>query len=252
MPRWTADILMYHSISDRGGPTSIPSEIFAAQMAALAASGLPVATMDDLADGALPQRSVILTFDDAFADFATTAWPVLEKHGFPSIVYVPTSRVGLSESWHGAPNPPRELMDWPTIRRLADEGVAFGNHSVSHPNLATLDQVALAEELAAAKATLEQELSRPVRHFAPPYGSSSPDVTRLIAQDHATSVGTKLGQADDRSSLFNLPRIEMYYFRSRKNWQRHLEGRGGAYLAARRCLRTVRNVVSNPGGAYQR
>lgn len=246
MARWTADILMYHSISDRGGPTSILPEVFEMQMETLAASGVPVVSMDDIAEGTRPERSVVLTFDDAFVDFATAAWPVLEKHGFPAMVYVPTAGVGAVETWEGALTPPRPIMDWNTIRRLADAGVHFGNHSVSHPDLTKLGADDLREEIASARATLENELGRPVRHFAAPYGKSSATVNKVISIDHVTGVGTRLGQADARSDLLDLPRIEMFYFSSRRTWQRHLEGRGTAYLAARRGLRAVRNIAFHP------
>ena len=246
MASWTVDILMYHSISDRGGPTSIPLEIFSTQMDALASSGLPVVDLDHVAAGDLPERSVVLTFDDAFADFETNAHPVLERHGFPATVYVPTGNIGATESWNGALSPPRALMDWPTIRRLAANGVTFGNHSVSHPDLTSLGPEELDAELTQSKSKLEHELGRQVRHFAPPYGKTSRRVQEVIAKEHETSVGTTLGQADELSDIFDLPRLEMFYFRSERAWRQHLDGRGAAYLSLRRGLRAVRNTVSHP------
>lgn len=246
MPRPRVDILMYHSISDRGGPTSIPAETFASQMAALAASGRPIVTMDDLADRPWPDGGVAITFDDAFQDFADTAWPILTKHDLPAMVYVPTGRVGASENWTGALTPPRPIMGWDAIRRLAEEGCAFGNHTVSHPDLTRLDATGLADEIGRARATLERELGREVRHFAPPYGRTTDGVRRAIAKHHRTSVGTRLARAEEGDDLHDLPRLEMFYFRSLRDWQRHLDGRGGSYLAMRRALRAVRSSISHP------
>ena len=46
--------------------------------------------------------------------------------------------------------------------------------------------------------------------------------------------------------IYDLPRIEMFYFRDERRWRDHLVGRGGAYLAARRALRWVRGRVAAP------
>lgn len=246
MAGWRADILMYHSISDRGGPTSIPEGVFARQMSELAASGLPVVSLDAIADGTMPERAVIITFDDAFQDFATTAWPILEKHGFTATVYVPTGHVGDVEAWKGVLTPPRPLMGWDTIRELAGKGITFASHSISHPDLTTLDDGTLDAELDQSKAALEAELGQPVRHFAPPYGQSDGRVRRAIESRYATSVGTGLGQSDQSTDRHDLMRLEMFYFQSGGHWRRHLAGRGGAYLALRRTLRAVRNALSHP------
>lgn len=246
MEQSAVDILMYHSISDRGGPTSIAPRIFKEQMAALASSGRPVVGMDTLLGQTWPARAVVVTFDDAFQDFADAAWPVLKEHGFPALVYVPTGRVGASENWVGALTPPRPLMDWTTIRQLAIDGVTFGNHTISHPDLTSLDEDALERELSVSRSVLEQELGQSVTHFAPPYGKSSPLVRQAVAKRHATSVGTSLGQAEKTSDIYDLPRVEMFYFQSPGTWKRHLEGKGTAYLALRRTLRGIRNAVSHP------
>ena len=245
------DILMYHSISDRGGATSILPATFAAQMDAIAEAGVPVITLDDYlaardGRGNLAAHSVIITFDDGFQDFADAAWPAMAKHGFKPIVYLPTAYIGRAEGWHGIADPPRQLMGWGTIRALAAEGVEFGSHTVSHPDLGALPEDARTAELERSKAEIEQRLSHPARHFAPPYGIAGPEVRAKIAKLYKTSVGTRLGQAGPGDDPHDLPRIEMFYFTDIVRWRAHLAGRGAAYLAARKGLRAIKSAVAKP------
>jgi peptidoglycan/xylan/chitin deacetylase (PgdA/CDA1 family) len=249
------DILMYHSISDAGGPTSISADVFSVQIQAIASAEVPVLTLDDLlaareGGAALPAHSVIITFDDGFQDFADAAWPVLRKHGFPAMVYLPTGFVGRREGWRGAADPPRPLMNWRTIRRLRDEGAQFGSHTVSHPHLDALPPEILQQELTVARDTIAHELGDAPRHFAPPYGLAGKPVRRQIEALYASSVGTRLGRSGSGADVFDLPRLEMFYFTDRTRWQAHLAGRGAAYLAKRQALRKIRSMVMRPWQQY--
>ncbi len=238
------DILMYHSISDAGGPTSIAPDIFAAQMQALAASGLPVVSLDALADpGRLAERSVVITFDDGFTDFDQVAWPILRDYNFRPIVYLPTGCIGGVENWVGCNTPVRPIMDWNRVESLAAEGVEFGAHSITHPDLTSLDSDALEHEVARSGLDITARLGQPIHHFAPPYGSSSGAVRRCTARHYATSVGTRLGVATPNSDIHDLPRLEMFYYTGISRWQAHLAGRGAAYLTARRTLRVARQMA---------
>ena len=241
----TVLILMYHSISDAIGPTSISPAVFAAQMRALAGSGLPVIGMDAVPGHLVagPGRAVALTFDDGFRDFAETAWPELARHGFPAMVYLPTSRIGGAEDWPGGHRPARPLMDWATVRRLRAEGVDFGDHSASHAALARLTPVEAGAELDRASARLAEELGAAPRHAAPPYGSTSEAVRALLAHRFETAVGTALARATAASELADLPRLEMFYFTDPRRWQAELAGRGGPYLALRRTARRLRQQL---------
>ncbi len=245
------DILMYHSISGAGGPTSIDPGTFAMQMQAIARAGVPVISLDFLlaaraGGAALPARSVILTFDDGFQDFADAAWPVMSRHGFTPVVYLPTGWVGRSEGWRGIAEPPRRLMSWDTIRALAEDGVVFGSHTISHPDLNALAPEALAQELDLSRDDIETRLGRKAAHFAPPYGRANARVRAAIAARYRTSVGTALAEAGPTSDIADLPRIEMFYFTDRGRWESHLAGQGAAYLARRRMLRAARGAVLKP------
>ncbi|MCW3783072.1 polysaccharide deacetylase family protein [Defluviimonas salinarum] len=251
MPEPVIDILMYHSISDRSGPTCIPPEVFAGQMRVLAESGLPVISLDDLvasrdASVRLAPHAVIVTFDDGFQDFADAAWPVMEPLGIRPIVYLPTGHIGGAEGWRGGTEPPRPLMGWGTIRALAREGVAFGSHTVTHADLDALTGDMLEAELRRSQQEIADQLDRPVHHFAPPYGIAGDPVRRRVAAYYQTSVGTRLGQADAGSDLHDLPRLEMFYFTDLGHWRRHLDGRGATYLARRKAMRAVRGAVMKP------
>lgn len=220
------------------------------QMRVLSESNVPVLTLDEWVvrhdGGLLPARSVVITFDDGFQDFADCAWPIMRQHGFRPIIYLPTDYVGRAEGWRGIASPPRALMNWATIQALSSEGVLFGSHTVSHAHLDSLSDIALSEELEVAQEEIEDRLGRPVLHFAPPYGLAGASVRKRIAKLHRTSVGTRLAYASPGDDLHDLPRIEMFYFADEARWRDHLVGRGNGYFLKRQLLRKVRGLMMNP------
>jgi len=112
----------------------------------------------------LPRKPIIFTFDDAYADCATYAFPVLESFGFPSVVYVITSRVGTSTSWDGLP-----LMNVEQIQYWDTHGVEIGAHTRTHPDLTAASEREAADEIAGSKEDLMKAGITPVS-FAYPYG----------------------------------------------------------------------------------
>lgn len=236
-------VLTYHSISDADGPTSISPADFGMQMAALADTGYRsqrVAEFINWHEGKQDNgKSVLITFDDAFADFANVAAPILDRHGFSALVFVPTAHVGRSEKWEGGNNPPRPLMDWDTVRALAKNGTEFGGHSRTHADLTKLDAAACEAEVAGCAEDLAAQIGRPVESFAAPYGRVTPDVVEMIERHYDVAFGTRLALGRRDHGRCDLPRIEMHYFRDRQRWQGLLDGRLG-YLRVRQGLRAVR------------
>ncbi len=123
-------VLMYHSIAIGATRkfrrfTVDPAE-FAAHMDYLDIEGYhPLTAAELVASGsgrALPARPVVLTFDDAYDDFHSTALPILRKHGFRAALYVPTAYVGGTMRFLGCVGEEhRAALSWQELGEIAAE-----------------------------------------------------------------------------------------------------------------------------------
>jgi peptidoglycan/xylan/chitin deacetylase (PgdA/CDA1 family) len=240
-------VLTYHSISSGAGPTNIPPDIFAMQMAEVAEQGyrtLSAAEFIAWHDGGAPtaERQLLITFDDAFRDFAEAAAPILARHGLRALVFVPTAKLGGDDDWE-APDHRRALMDWGELGALQGAGVEFGSHSRTHRDLRKLGGDALTEEIEGSKRELSERLGSAVSSFAAPFGTSNEAVRAAIAPNYAIAFGTRLDLARQGRDRYDIPRLDMHYFRDRRRWRGLLEGERH-YLRRRQLLRAVRERVS--------
>jgi peptidoglycan/xylan/chitin deacetylase (PgdA/CDA1 family) len=238
-------IFTFHAIDERRSPITIDRTRFAETIAALAGAGWRSLTLDQLLDGHArgrwPDRSLLLTFDDAFASAADVAWPVLRQHGFTAIVFVVAGFAGRLNDWPGQPAwaPRLPLLDWPALGQLAREGCAIGSHTMTHPALPALAPEARAAEIIGAKQTIEDRLGLAVESFAYPYGSSSAEIRATVAAHYKAAFGTDLRFATGTSPLHELERLDAFYVtpaiaRALDRWTSR------AYLEVRRRLRGIR------------
>jgi peptidoglycan/xylan/chitin deacetylase (PgdA/CDA1 family)/SAM-dependent methyltransferase len=184
-------ILLYHRIAEEGpaelAPYRVPPALFERQLAYLRRHGYRTITVGDwlqvLADrdGRIDDRVVALTFDDAYRDFITDAWPLLRKYNFGATVYVATDHVGGHAEWDRALGAPAPIMSWHELRALAAEGLEIGAHSGAHPFMTQLAPADMLAEGRRSKERLERELGRPVVTMAYPYGDHDLLVRRAMA-----------------------------------------------------------------------
>jgi peptidoglycan/xylan/chitin deacetylase (PgdA/CDA1 family) len=117
---------------------------------------------------------VLLTFDDAYADLATCALPVLKRHSFGAAVFVVTNHIGGENAWDRLRgSQPHALMTGDQIREWAGRGIEFGAHSRTHADLTTLSDRAMREEIEGSRDDLAAITGRHVRAFAYPFGRSN-------------------------------------------------------------------------------
>lgn len=175
-------VLMYHRVGAAanawGEKYCVAPGRFRAQMQALARHGMRPCGVDEfvawLLHGApLARGSVLLTFDDGFRDVFDHAFPVLRDLGWPCTVFLVSGQVGGTDAWTARSNPAgraHALLGRGEIATMQRSGIAFQSHTRNHLDLTTLDDEALAAELAGSKRDLEALLGQPVRYLAYPFG----------------------------------------------------------------------------------
>ena len=210
------NILMYHQVGDfapmKGHrSTYCHHKRFARQMAYLARFGYTVLSMDQVlaclrGETPMPPKAVALTFDDGYENFYEYAWPVLQKHGFPALVYLISDLLGQPSNWFaadGRDTPP--LMSAARVRQLRGEGVDFGSHTATHIKLSEQDTPRIREEVTRSKAALEDVLGEPVNHFCYPFGSHDLRAVDAVADagylSGTTCIRSPASVADDPLTL---------------------------------------------------
>jgi len=182
--RRTLRVLMYHKVNDvPENSVTVPPGLFDEQMAQLAELGYRPVSLDDVLayylDGApLPAGAVLITFDDGYRDNLENALPILERHGYPAVVFVP---IGYLDGQRPLPHDEHlagrgivnRTLDWTELAEIEAAGVRVESHGIGHRPLADLEVDEAAREIVLSKLRLEERLGRPVRAFAYVKGSEA-------------------------------------------------------------------------------
>jgi peptidoglycan/xylan/chitin deacetylase (PgdA/CDA1 family) len=170
----------------------------------------------------LPPRPVIITFDDANEDTYTTAFPIMKKYGFTGVLYLPFDYIG-------APG----YMTVDQIKEMVAAGWEVGSHSLTHPNLTTLDEAKLRDEIVNSRKRLSALLGIPILTFAYPFGDvSTAAVDYVRFAGYLAAMDAKGFTADQGTgNLFALQREEIRAAEDAKTFIRFLPWQGdAAYL----------------------
>lgn len=154
------------------------------------------------------EKLVILTFDDGYRNFFTSALPTLERYGFRATVYVVTDLIGKENQWDADTGiSPNDLMNIEELKHCQSKGIEIGCHSATHPKL-TDSSTDLHTQVLASKEKLEHELGCPVTAFCYPYGVYDEQVTNYVRLCRFTSATTmNRGIATTADHPLELPRI---------------------------------------------
>lgn len=213
-----AIILMYHNIDNPPQGARIPNlyvtpRMFRFQMGYLKRAGFKVVPLQDMLElvshGNADRNLVAISFDDAYQDFYTNAYPILKQYSYPSVVYVVSGLVAKDNVWDAENESDRKpLMDWQTIREVSEHGVQIGSHTISHPRLTTLSVASLREELVKSRKELEERLNQPVDHFCYPYGDHNEQVKDEVRKaGYRSAVVTQRGHVEQGYDPYALRRI---------------------------------------------
>jgi peptidoglycan/xylan/chitin deacetylase (PgdA/CDA1 family) len=209
-------ILMYHRIavlkgdepSVTVGLTVDPGE-FQLQMAWLHDQGYTTITQlqlyNALMEGApLPNKPIMLTFDDGYRGVATVAAPMMSQFGFVGTAYIITDRIAQNRKT--APT----WLTWPQLRILEQRGWDIGSHTVSHTEIPNMSPEAAMKTLRQSRFALERHLGHPVQWFCYPAGSvDAKSVEAVKEAGYVLATTTKSGVTLSAQDPLQLERIRI-------------------------------------------
>jgi peptidoglycan/xylan/chitin deacetylase (PgdA/CDA1 family) len=199
----------------------------------------------------LPSKSVVITFDDGLQSVYASAFPVLERFGFPATVFLVAGYCGKSNNWPGQPTsiPCYPLMTWSQIRELRCHGLDFGAHTFTHPRLDQVPPEELEHELLDSKKMIEDQLGHKVSLFSYPYGRYNRASAGLVGQVYEGACTTQLGMITADSDPLALARVDAYSVQQPHMFRLLSSPIFATYLGVRRPVRSVASaILAGSGG----
>lgn len=206
-------ILMYHYISapprdaDRyRRDLSITPEAFEAHLAWLRSQGYQSITLRELvfhlvAGWPLPEKPIVLTFDDGYRDHYTNAFPLLQKYGYVGTFFLVTRPID-----DGDPS----YLTWEMVVEMQRAGMSMQPHGYRHFELKGKPTDFLVYEIVGAKEAIEARTGEITRFFCYPSGSYDRQTIRVLeSAGFWAAVTTIVGRQQSTDKLFELERLRV-------------------------------------------
>lgn len=184
-------MLMYHVLDEPAPGAPFPdlylaADDFRAQIDWLAAEGYEAVTLRQVEhawwhDGRLPEKPIVLSFDDGYVSHYETAFPALAEHGWPGLLNLKAGETDIYKR---------------QVREMLAAGWELGSHTVNHPDLTSLDATSLADELTRSRRVLRRRFGVAVTHLCYPAGRFNDTVVAAAeAAGYTTAATTEPGLA---------------------------------------------------------
>jgi peptidoglycan/xylan/chitin deacetylase (PgdA/CDA1 family) len=219
-------ILVYHNLGPQPkGRMLLAASKFDEQMRYLKDQGYRVINLREFRQfiegkRQLPQRSVVLSFDDGYKSFREYAEPILKELGFTATLFVYTDYVGAG----------RNAVSWKDLRELKEAGFDIEAHSKTHSDLRRKQGESEADYAARIRSELQlpqnlfrQNLGEPVQTIAYPYGAWDEDLLKHLGQYGYLTAFTVRREANSAFvTPFKVHRSQIYGEMSLEEFARNL------------------------------
>lgn len=202
-------IICYHSVREdetQKGPIVIPKDIFREQLKTINENGYITLTMSELndylfKDKPIPQKSVVITFDDGYRDNYTNAFPILKEFNMKATIFIISSYIN------------KDLyLTEKQIKEMNDYGIDIESHTVSHKRLSTFSYNDQLRELKDSKEVIEKLTQKPVVSVAYPEGIYNNDTKKAVIEaGYSMGFTIEKGYADRKDNLAQINRICIDY-----------------------------------------
>lgn len=197
-------VLMYHSIGyEKDNPVRLPIENLEKQMKYLKDNNYTTLSMEDLYNyfennKPIPEKSIVLTFDDGYLDNYTRLYPILKKYDFKGTIFVITNAIDKEKDY---------LLS-NQLKELDKDCLAIESHTAGHENLSELPYDKQLKTLKTSKEYLEKTLNKKVTYIAYPYGKYNEETLRAVKDAGYKMAFTTDGKWSDKSDgILTLDRV---------------------------------------------
>lgn len=197
-------MLMYHVLGEVPPGAALPGLFVAGsefrdQMKWLDDNGFQAVTMAQVMKawedgGTLPKKPVVLSFDDGYDTQYTDAYPVMKQHGWAGVLNLKAGETDIYTS---------------QVREMIKAGWELASHTITHPDLTTLDAATLKKEVAGSRSILEKKYGVTVDHFCYPSGAYNDAVIAAVEDAGYGSASTVDEGLASQDELFRLKRIRV-------------------------------------------
>jgi peptidoglycan/xylan/chitin deacetylase (PgdA/CDA1 family) len=209
----TVPILMYHYISTPPAANdkirvslSVSPDMFDAQMKLLADNGFTTITLFDLYNAVatgqpLPDKPIVLTFDDGYVDNYEQAFPILKKHGQTGTFFVLTGPADVKDPAY---------MSWDMIKEMSSAGMDMQLHSKDHVDLRHRRYEDLVWQIIGGRQSIEGHTGKPVVFMAYPSGKYDSTVVKFLADNNFWgAVTTESGRTHSAADALTWTRLRI-------------------------------------------
>jgi len=199
-------VLNYHKVDYQSIALSIAPKEFEEQMEFLYNNGYHTISPDQLVANLqqgepLPDKPILITFDDGYLDNYINAYPIMKKYGFTATIFIVTSLVGRDE----------RFMTWDQVSEMQQNGFVFGSHTVNHLPLTKLNADQVRYELNESRREIARRIGYEPRYFAYPTGAYNFQIAELVRESGYRAAFTiRYGQVGSDSNLYALERIPIF------------------------------------------
>ena len=174
-------ILEYHMVDEQEHPDAreynVPPADFSAQLDELQRQGYTTISLRDFLRAKkglqqLPEKPIILTFDDGYENNYTTLLPMLEERGMKATVFMVTNDIGQPG-----------YLTWDELRDMQQRGIEIGSHTANHQPLADMSSAEADDELRLSKLIMEWNRMSTIYVFSYPNGKYNEELPELLRKN---------------------------------------------------------------------
>ncbi len=202
-------ILEYHQVTDKELDPgfeiyNVPPADFAEQLDYLQAEGYTTITLKDFMYAVrgyrpLPEKPIVLTFDDGYSDNYKEMLPILEAHKMTAVIYVITNELGK-----------KNYLKLDELKDMEKRGLEIGSHTSDHLDLTAEDKITQRRQLRESKIFLEWSGLEPICSLSYPNGAFNSELEELLREEnYLTAVTGEAGLNTLETNPYELYRVHI-------------------------------------------